>query len=94
MTKSEQAKKREMLDIFESLEFSLFEYLEQADAVVQKMFYEMRTLGVPEDAATAFLQERFKDMLEQIAEKRMPNGWELKNGGRVYEQRTRRRKKR
>lgn len=94
MSMSKKTKESEMVDVFESLEYSLFEYLEQADSVVQRMFYEMRTLGIPEEMALPYLQQKFTDMLEQIAEKRLPNGWELKNGGKVHVERARRRKRR
>lgn len=76
-------RQRVMVEIFESLEYSLFERLEQADSVVAKMIHEMTQSGVTREMSVPFLQERFNDMLEQIVEKRFPQGWEVKNGGRV-----------
>lgn len=57
-------------DAYETYEWFLYEKLKEADHLVGLIFKEASTFGVTTDVTEKFLQEKFKDMMEQIAEQR------------------------
>lgn len=57
-------------DAFETYEVLLYQKLKEADHIVGLIFKEASLFGVTTDISEPFLQEKFKDMLEQIAEQR------------------------
>lgn len=69
MSKARAGKPR-MMEIFESWELRLYRKLEEVDLIVNRMMTEMDLESVPKDLYRPFLQERFADMVDQIAEQR------------------------
>lgn len=67
-------KKREMEEIYESLEWVLKGHLESADSVVQRMFYEMSSMGVPFHTSQGFVQQKFYELIGEVAKERHPVG--------------------
>ncbi|MFP4976357.1 hypothetical protein ACE6ED_13220 [Paenibacillus sp. CN-4] len=61
---------RELEDIFESLEYRLYEKLEAADHIVAQISSEASTCNIPAAFSQAFIREKLIDMIDQIAERR------------------------
>ncbi|WP_256846868.1 hypothetical protein [Paenibacillus sp. Pae108] len=69
--KSLQIKRYEMKSIWDSFEWLLKEKLIGLDNNARAINYEMRTMGVPENMAEAFVAEQFKRLSQEvIAEQR------------------------
>ncbi|MNB81412.1 hypothetical protein D3C75_281940 [compost metagenome] len=62
--------KREMTEIFESLELSLFEKVKEVDWTLYRISCEASAMGIPSEYRAEFMQGKFMDMVEQIAEQR------------------------
>lgn len=60
----------EMQNIFDSWDYHLFEKLEAADRIVQRIFTDMNLAGVPKQMQIEFMREKTQDMIDQIAENR------------------------
>ncbi|WMT42813.1 hypothetical protein RE628_11300 [Paenibacillus sp. D2_2] len=66
----ETAWKKEMTEIFESLEWSLFENFQRADSIMAKMSTEASACQIPGEFREQFMRDKLIDMFEQIAEQR------------------------
>ncbi|WP_019123608.1 hypothetical protein [Brevibacillus massiliensis] len=60
--------RKEMVEIYESLDLNLYDHLRQADSIVRTMMKEMSACGVPADMYVPFLSDRFKEIMNQIRE--------------------------
>lgn len=61
---------REMTEIFESLEWQLYQYLEQADSILAQMAVEASSCQIPAEFREKFIRAKLIDMFEQMAERR------------------------
>lgn len=59
-----------LIDAFESYEWLLYQKLREADHLIGLMFKDASTFGVKTHVSQPFLQTKFYDMMEQIAEQR------------------------
>ncbi|NWL87584.1 hypothetical protein DMN77_08195 [Paenibacillus sp. 79R4] len=59
-----------MTEIFESLEYRLFECFQRADGIMAKMSTEASACQIPGEFRERFMRDRLIDMFEQIAEQR------------------------
>lgn len=66
----ETAQQKEMTEIFESLEYRLFECFQRADSIMAKMSTEASACQIPAEYREKFMREKIIDMFEQIAEQR------------------------
>lgn len=61
---------KQVEEIFESLEYPLFEKLEAADRIVARITAEAGACGVTLAVAREYIHARLVDMIDQIAEQR------------------------
>lgn len=61
---------KQMTEIFESLEWHLFESLQKADGYVARMNKDASACQIPASFAREFIQTKLIDMIDQIAEQR------------------------
>ncbi len=59
---------REMNAIYDSLDWNLYDHLRQADSIIRTMFTEMSLIGAGADKAVPFLQNKFIEIMQRIAE--------------------------
>lgn len=57
-------------EVFDSLEYRLFEKLEAADHIVAQITAEASASGVTKEVAREYVYARLVDMVDQIAERR------------------------
>ncbi|MNH86344.1 hypothetical protein D3C73_387990 [compost metagenome] len=62
--------RNEMTSIFESLEYRLYEKLEQADFILSRISAEASSCQIPAEFREKFVREKLIDMFDQIAERR------------------------
>lgn len=58
----------EINDIWDHWDYHLYEKLSALDHMVRVIFSDMSKAGIPVEMQNAFMRERFRDQLEQIAE--------------------------
>ncbi|MNW43549.1 hypothetical protein D3C74_207500 [compost metagenome] len=61
---------REMTEIFESHELTLYDKLNQVDWVLYRISCEASAMGIPSEYRASYVLPKVKDMVEQIAEER------------------------
>lgn len=61
---------KEMTEIFESLEWGLYQHLEQADSILAQMAVEASSCQIPAEFREKFIRAKLVDMFEQMAERR------------------------
>lgn len=59
-----------MAEIFESLEWHLYEKFEQADSILARMAAEASAVGISAEHRDKFIRTKLIDMFDQIAERR------------------------
>lgn len=64
--KSLKTAQHEMRAVWDSWDYHMFEKVQALDHIVRCIMSDMCTAGVPAVMATTFLQDQFKDQLEQI----------------------------
>lgn len=66
----ERQMQKQMDEIFESLEYRIFEHLQAADHLLSRVSAEASTFNVPYSISREYNRERVLDMIDQIAEQR------------------------
>lgn len=67
MANTPSTQRGEMISIYKSLDWNLYEHLVQADSIARTMMSEMSTCGVPAKMYIPFVQEKFCEMIERIS---------------------------